>query len=77
MIAFRDTVVRVAAFLALLAAVCFACVATMQQRGPLVLARAGRAIARTGGLLRMTSQQDPMPAVARLGDTAQAPQPAA
>jgi drug/metabolite transporter (DMT)-like permease len=43
----------VAALLALVAAICFALAATLQQRGQFVLARAGCAVAGVGGLLRM------------------------
>src|SRR6185436_1240811 len=42
-----------AAVLALVAAICFALAATLQQRGQFSLAKAGRAVAGAGGLLRM------------------------
>jgi drug/metabolite transporter (DMT)-like permease len=43
----------VAAFLALLAAICFALAATLQQRGQFTLARAGRVVAGASGLARL------------------------
>src|SRR6476619_4697255 len=49
----RSRVADVAAFLALVAAVCFALAAALQQRGQFALARGGNAVEGVAGLVRL------------------------